>query len=107
MFSSKRRHTRCLSDWSSDVCSSDLLEPQALLARQDRSFPSECLGVRRLGRIFLGRRREQAVQREAQTRRHQHLLTLDRKSVVYGKNGDIGVVRAGAIQRHVLTEDYW
>src|SRR5438045_6901898 len=29
-FSSRRRHTRCLSDWSSDVCSSDLTEaPQA------------------------------------------------------------------------------
>src|SRR5258705_2917554 len=26
-FSSRRRHTRCLSDWSSDVCSSDLLLP--------------------------------------------------------------------------------
>src|SRR5437899_12054928 len=25
-FSSRRRHTSCLSDWSSDVCSSDLLE---------------------------------------------------------------------------------
>src|SRR5437899_3704179 len=25
-FSSRRRHTRCLSDWSSDVCSSDLRE---------------------------------------------------------------------------------
>src|SRR5476649_3025246 len=25
-FSSRRRHTRSLSDWSSDVCSSDLLE---------------------------------------------------------------------------------
>src|SRR5262245_62436568 len=29
-FSSRRRHTRCLSDWSSDVCSSDLY----FLARQ-------------------------------------------------------------------------
>src|SRR5205814_7131930 len=28
-FSSRRRHTRCLSDWSSDVCSSDLGGPQA------------------------------------------------------------------------------
>src|SRR5438045_2404632 len=28
-FSSRRRHTRCLSDWSSDVCSSDL--PKALV----------------------------------------------------------------------------
>src|SRR5438045_8537575 len=26
-FSSRRRHTRCLSDWSSDVCSSDLYGP--------------------------------------------------------------------------------
>src|SRR5205814_4732587 len=26
-FSSRRRHTRCLSDWSSDVCSSDLSSP--------------------------------------------------------------------------------
>src|SRR5205814_3749438 len=25
-FSSRRRHTRCLSDWSSDVCSSDLVQ---------------------------------------------------------------------------------
>src|SRR5437899_10363554 len=28
-FSSRRRHTRCLSDWSSDVCSSDLMVPSA------------------------------------------------------------------------------
>src|SRR5205814_4181303 len=27
-FSSRRRHTRCLSDWSSDVCSSDLVRPK-------------------------------------------------------------------------------
>src|ERR1039458_10443656 len=26
-FSSRRRHTRCLSDWSSDVCSFDLATP--------------------------------------------------------------------------------
>src|SRR5262245_64191271 len=32
-FSSRRRHTRCLSDWSSDVCSSDL----ALARRRRRS----------------------------------------------------------------------
>src|SRR5262245_2369813 len=29
-FSSRRRHTRCLSDWSSDVCSSDLLRRDPL-----------------------------------------------------------------------------
>src|SRR5262245_63393992 len=32
-FSSRRRHTRCLSDWSSDVCSSDLAaNPRAVRA---------------------------------------------------------------------------
>src|ERR1039458_8126510 len=29
-FSSRRWHTRCLSDWSSDVCSSDLLKCSGL-----------------------------------------------------------------------------
>src|SRR2546429_4131441 len=31
-FSSRRRHTRCSRDWSSDVCSSDLLSPKHLPA---------------------------------------------------------------------------
>src|SRR5690349_22373042 len=30
-FSSRRRHTRSLRDWSSDVCSSDLVEVVAVL----------------------------------------------------------------------------
>src|SRR2546422_6477362 len=47
-FSSRRRHTRCSRDWSSDVCSSDLqqavevgrkLEPQALLHEYDEVAP--------------------------------------------------------------------
>src|SRR2546429_3938159 len=33
-FSSRRRHTRCSRDWSSDVCSSDLLALAGLV--QDR-----------------------------------------------------------------------
>src|SRR5437899_10883788 len=33
-FSSRRRHTRCLSDWSSDVCSSDLEGAGVRLTRQ-------------------------------------------------------------------------
>src|SRR5260221_10759635 len=35
-FSSRRRHTRSLCDWSSDVCSSDLRCPDILLA--DEAF---------------------------------------------------------------------
>src|SRR2546422_9792348 len=34
-FSSRRRHTRCSRDWSSDVCSSDLV--RVLLAHQPKS----------------------------------------------------------------------
>src|SRR5438045_4909531 len=48
-FSSRRRHTRCLSDWSSDVCSSDLR--RAAPARADAG----CAEQRR--------RREQRVPR--------------------------------------------
>src|SRR5690348_17933985 len=33
-FSSRRRHTRWTGDWSSDVCSSDLLEPRSERARE-------------------------------------------------------------------------
>src|ERR1035438_8939490 len=41
--SSRRRHTRCLSDWSSDVCSSDLGEggvsqQQSAWKRHNRIF---------------------------------------------------------------------
>src|SRR5438045_9710577 len=32
-FSSRRRHTRCLSDWSSDVCSSDLYVNECLAGK--------------------------------------------------------------------------
>src|SRR5205814_4305663 len=37
-FSSRRRHTRCLSDWSSDVFSSDLTHT----ASQSRYHPGPC-----------------------------------------------------------------
>src|SRR5437899_11743535 len=38
-FSSRRRHTRCLSDWSSDVCSSDLdIEDRKRAESQSRAL---------------------------------------------------------------------
>src|SRR5687768_17799369 len=42
-FSSRRRHTRCSRDWSSDVCSSDLLH-----AESSSESPSD-RSVERLG----------------------------------------------------------
>src|SRR3989454_2009352 len=39
-FSSRRRHTRLQGDWSSDVCSSDLLSLEELQARYARLDPA-------------------------------------------------------------------
>src|ERR1035438_8668414 len=39
-FSSRRRHTRCLNDWSSDVCSSDLAAVVVLQGHEGFSSPS-------------------------------------------------------------------
>src|SRR5687768_18336472 len=38
-FSSRRRHTRCSRDWSSDVCSSDLARVAATAAFEHAAIP--------------------------------------------------------------------
>src|SRR5258706_822747 len=38
VFSSRRRHTRLVSDWSSDVCSSDLGQPPSSVTRRARAY---------------------------------------------------------------------
>ena len=48
-FSSRRRHTRCSRDWSSDVCSSDL--KQIATRRQDTAHPAHLLVVHQLGLV--------------------------------------------------------
>src|SRR5205814_6828338 len=74
-FSSRRRHTRCLSDWSSDVCSSDLrpgrtrhrLEEQvdgglfieraqAVVAQIEEALHLQHAGEERLARLPRGER---------------------------------------------------
>src|SRR4051812_50006863 len=51
-FSSRRRHTRLTCDWSSDVCSSDLLAGQDQAQGRQRHLPQRltgsqmCLGIR-------------------------------------------------------------
>src|SRR5437870_10849286 len=40
-FSSRRRHTRWPRDWSSDVCSSDLVAPAMLVAQQPSAMQGQ------------------------------------------------------------------
>src|SRR5947199_7689685 len=47
-FSSRRRHTRCLSDWSSDVCSSDLYD---IAKKVEREWPENARDLK--GKIHL------------------------------------------------------
>src|SRR5438045_9047956 len=64
-FSSRRRHTRCLSDWSSDVCSSDLASYQR--ARGYISKPhSEAIAAEEM--IPLARSEERRVGKECRSR---------------------------------------
>src|SRR5438045_8003323 len=47
-FSSRRRHTRCLSDWSSDVCSSDLLPADKYRHNQGGKYEDICSLTRQM-----------------------------------------------------------
>src|SRR5262245_64465267 len=58
-FSSRRRHTRCLSDWSSDVCSSDLVMPLLEILEHFVEFRREVV-----------RRRTEFELRKAEARAH-------------------------------------
>src|SRR5947199_1627350 len=84
-FSSRRRHTRCLSDWSSDVCSSDLRTARARGAAETRRARA---GGRREGTARCGRAGAEA-RGQAQTgsaltaeAEAQRACAGDRKSVV-------------------------
>src|SRR5256884_284084 len=57
-FSSRRRHTRCSRDWSSDVCSSDLIMGVALSTRTTRSAT---IRAKTTGSCFLRRRRQEGT----------------------------------------------
>src|SRR5438093_11504513 len=48
-FSSRRRHTRLVSDWSSDVCSSDLVHAPLKHPAMVRARPPRDLGGRQDG----------------------------------------------------------
>src|SRR5438045_4824519 len=59
-FSSRRRHTRCLSDWSSDVCSSDLI-PLPPATFEFLVFSLKMQAEMRLGLLKLGEGMEEEL----------------------------------------------
>src|SRR5687768_18612858 len=74
-FSSRRRHTRCRRDWSSDVCSSDL-EAEALRAQSDLTRA--------------GARREDLAVLDARARAAQATEDLRSEERRVGKSVDLG-----------------
>src|SRR2546427_12944413 len=74
-FSSRRRHTRFDCDWSSDVCSSDLVPTR----RGRLGWGGEETRQSQAGRVASARASTQAA-----------LTAEDRKSVVEGKRVDLG-----------------
>src|SRR5205814_7759792 len=72
-FSSRRRHTRCLSDWSSDVCSSDLLSHVTAVAGfHDCGAPDVGAKHRRdLGRVQRRARRDAGTAAIPRPRSHR------------------------------------
>src|SRR3989442_15060867 len=87
-FSSRRRHTRCGRDWSSDVCSSDLRTSRGAGPRPPTSvsYSARYSAAARL--------HEKSCAIPLATRRAQRGGTLrvrrDWKSVVEGKSVDLG-----------------
>src|SRR5205814_7875569 len=92
-FSIRIRHTRCLSDWSSDVCSSDLIgsSGMAALFTLSASNPGTAASVgeaiaQRLNTVV--RAGEQARECEVQLKKSQFSKALDaaRKAMVIEPN---------------------
>src|SRR5258705_2878038 len=82
-FSSRRRHTRCLSDWSSDVCSSDLPyeTPKLLVFFLSALLVSSWSATRRRAQGFLQQARDEleikVQERTADLRQSNELLLAE------------------------------
>src|SRR5438034_4838863 len=94
-FSSRRRHTRSLCDWSSDVCSSDLSEEAekifALVAARRR--PEEIRKAYNVLRAMFGRRSEEHT---SELQSHSDLvcrLLLEKKNTAHVRRRHARIAR--------------
>src|SRR3989449_4416227 len=94
-FSSRRRHTRCSRDWSSDVCSSDLMGggtgtgASPIIAQMARDLGALTIGIVTRPFLFEGRKRmRQAEMGIAEMRKHVDTMVVvpnERLLAVVGK----------------------
>src|SRR5262249_57052718 len=80
-FSSRRRHTRLVSDWSSDVCSSDLVETSARGAKskQRRSTVTSTSQGRRRAPVWPQRSRSEERRVGKEVRYRWSMYSLKKK----------------------------
>src|SRR5260221_9258819 len=82
-FSSRRRHTRSLCDWSSDVCSSDLARPAAARRRVRKTRAWAAPQVEHAGQVLQDSVAPKvSALLSAAARRLEPAKPQDRKSVV-------------------------
>src|SRR5262245_65745302 len=92
-FSSRRRHTRCLSDWSSDVCSSDLQggykRKTTARGASVRSRPCKCSrgGAQGGGPLPGGRARARSEERRVGKEWRSRWATCHEKKKTKNKEG--------------------
>src|SRR5207245_3110363 len=75
-FSSRRRHTRCYRDWSSDVCSSDLF-----LLRVELQMQIAAIDLESLRACSTDRGRPQIGYVASAPERHGAAVAIDRRDV--------------------------
>src|SRR5262249_59061425 len=78
-FSSRRRHTRLVSDWSSDVCSSDLVY-SAPAALRRRTTSASCVGTRSLNKPLAAVVRTPAVSTRSLSRSEERRVGKECRS---------------------------
>src|SRR5690349_24571202 len=98
LFSSRRRHTSSLRDWSSDVCSSDLgcvssrYQTSALSTRSGAPFARSSSTVAP-ARWWTTRSEERRVGKECRSRRLPHRYVKRREGAVRRVDGGGGSIR--------------